>query len=140
MPNWDVRRLIRQSEVLTFQKFIRLSRCESSYCHDEEYSPVLLLFSNFPDPNFPNDRVTFRIDCHALLECHRWHLIGNGQETGNHLLRFASSLNNFSWIWLTLEEPYSRLLLCFRFTYIDPWLVIYVDVEHSLWWTLKDFF
>lgn len=51
----------------------------------------------------------------------------------NHLFWCTSSVNNFCWIWLVFEEPYSQLLFCFWRICINPWFVTYVDVIHNYW-------
>ena len=35
-------------------------------------------------------------------------MTGLAEETGDHLLRSASSTNNFRWIWLVFEDSYIR--------------------------------
>ena len=73
--------------------------------------------------------------CHSELIVLRW-----SSGTGDHLLRQASSTNNFRWIWLGCEDPHGGLLLCFGLIRADPWFVICHDLINIFWGTAIIFF
>ena len=69
------------------------------------------------------------------------HITSLAEETGDHLLRSASSLNkNFRWIWIVFEDSHGGLLFCFGLIRIDPWLVTCDDLINVFWSTAIVFF
>ena len=114
--------MIHQFDVLAGQKRAGLSRCVRArivMVHNDSSS--LVRFSNFSeDFRQTNGGVPLRIDRPMLLKRNSRHMTSFAEETGDHLLRSASSKNNFRWIWLVLEDPHGRLLFCFGFIRIDP--------------------
>jgi len=62
-----------------------------------------------------NCGVPLRMDRPTLLKQNSRHMTSFSEETGNYLLRSASSTSNSRWIWLDFEDPYGRLLFSFRY-------------------------
>lgn len=76
--------------------------CKSSHCHDEEWSASSSASFEFLRGFMANKFMPFRIDQLAMLHRYCGHVTGNAEKIGNHLLRYASSKNNFCWICLIL--------------------------------------
>ena len=62
------------------------------------------------------------------------------EETGDHLLRSASSTDDFRWIWLVFEDPHGGLWICFRLIRIDPRCVTCDYLINDFWSTAIVFF
>ena len=62
------------------------------------------------------------------------------EETGDHLLKSASSMSNFRWIWVVFENPIGGLLYCFGFIRKDLWFVTCDDPINVFWGTAIVFF
>lgn len=134
------RRMSHQFDVLTAQKFTCLTRCvRARIVMMENDSSLAVVFTNF----FEDFRQTNGRVYHSeltVLKRNSGHMIHSAEETGDHLLRRASSTNNFCWIWLDLEYPHGRLLFCFRLIRIYPWFVTCHDFIHVFWSTTVELF
>ena len=103
-----VGRMTHQFDVLSAQKCI----CLTKHVIENDSSSAVG-FANFSeDFRQTNSRLPLRIDRPTLLKWNSGHMTHSAEETGDHLLRSASCANNFCWIWLVLEHPHGRLLLC----------------------------
>ena len=124
-----------QFDVLTAQKFTCLTRCvRARIVMMENDSSLAVGFTNFSDDfRQTNGRVPLRIDRPTLLKRNSGHMTHSAEETGDHLLRCASSTNNFCWIQLVLEYPHGRLLFFFgSYVYFhdsSPVTILYTSFE-----------
>ena len=75
-----------------------------------------------------------------MFKWKRLHMISFAEETGDHLLRSASTKNNFRWIWLVFEDPHGGFLFWFGLIRIDPWFVRCDDLINVFWSTTIVFF
>jgi len=107
------------------------------HCHDEEWFCIASCFFLFLQGLLANkwlciiqnwpfyDPLALSPHIHLSKKKNRW--------------PFVSSANN-CWIWLILEDPYSRLLFIFGLMCVDPRFVTCIDVIHGFWLTMIIFF
>ena len=97
-------------------------------------SSALVRFSNFCEDFRPtNCGVSLRIDRPTIIKWNSHHMTSFADETGDHLLRGASSTNNFRCIWVVFKDPHGRLLFCFGLIRTDPWFVTCDDLINVFW-------
>ena len=69
-----------------------------------------------------------------LLPRDRWY-----RRNWQPFVSMHSSANNYCWIWLVLKDTHCWLLFCFGFICMDSWFITYINIMHSLWYTMNVF-
>uniref|UniRef100_A0A0K2TFH4 Uncharacterized protein n=1 Tax=Lepeophtheirus salmonis TaxID=72036 RepID=A0A0K2TFH4_LEPSM len=122
VPQRAVRGMSHQFDILAGQKGAGLRRCVRTrifMVNNDSYS--LVRCSNFSkDFRQTNCDIPLRTDCHTMLKWNSRHMTSFAEETGDHLLRSASTTNTFRWIWFVFEDPHNQLLFCFGLIRMDP--------------------
>ena len=95
--------MTHQFDILAGQKGAGLNRyVRARIVMVNNDSSTLVRFSNFTeDFRQTNCGVPLRIDHPTMLKWNSRHMTSFAEETGDHVLRSASSMNNFRWIWLS---------------------------------------